>query len=81
MGRVYLWGVPNSQQLPPPSCLTLSAEGTPAIENKWFSTFHPHSRNYDTRQNVSCYGAFPIPDLISISSKISFSESLLYPWH
>lgn len=78
---MYPWSVPNSHSLPPPSCLTLSAEGDPVIGNKWFSTFHPDSRNSDTRQNVSCYGASPITDLICISSKISFSERLLFQWH
>lgn len=41
----------------------------------------PHSRNRNTRQNFSCYGAFPIPDLINIVHKTPFSEKLLCPWH
>lgn len=65
----------------PTPFLTLSAEGAPATGIKWFSASHLCSRNNNSRQNFSGYGASPIPELINIFPKIPFSERLLCPWH
>ncbi|KAG8523539.1 Kv channel-interacting protein 2, partial [Galemys pyrenaicus] len=43
-GQTTSKSVPNSQQVPPPSGLILSAEGASAIGIEWFSTSQPYSR-------------------------------------
>lgn len=70
MGRVYqlVFPIPNSSH-----CLPDRAEDAPAEGIKWFSTSNPHSRNCNTRQNFSCYGASPIPDIVNIFLKTPFS--------